>query len=299
MIDPNDVGLPEIPPHKTTSGKFNPQDVLWDPPKKSQPGKVIYDPDVQRQWREAHMKSISKGWNPALADNIHLSVRPDGTKAIIDGAHTTGAAAENAVKMLMSIDHHGLTKAQEAAFHLRHQSARKADSAGDKWKLKIQAEIPEYVAAEKMLKKYGLAVGSQIRAAGAVDYVISNYGHKVLEKVVITMNAWAKGDKAAREDWEANAVIRALGWLHGHHPLVAEPGQLGRKLQKKTTPRGMAGHIAAIAKGGGGSGSRTTIGAREIAKIWNIRRAPANQYPLGVLEVLPTPEDEEGEEDED
>jgi hypothetical protein len=295
LVDPHDIELPDIPVHKTKTSHFDPTAVVWDPPKKSQPGKVIFDPTIQRVFREAHKKKISDGWNISLANPVHLSVRSDNTKAIMDGAHTTAAAKENGVKSLPSIEHMGLDLKQEAAFHLKVQSDRKADSANDKWMLKIRAGIPAYVQTEKMLARYGLAVGTHIRAAGAVIYVVENFGPSVMEQVVQTMNAWCNG-KPGRDDWD-QAVIRALGYLFGHHPLVADPGQLGRKLQKKSTPPAMRGQIASMAKGGGGTGSRTKIGAKIVADIWNVRRAPANQFPMSVLGVV-EPEDEDEEDEE-
>jgi hypothetical protein len=296
--DPRDVELPDIPVHKTKNGTFHPPDVLWDPPNKHHPGKVIYDPDVQRVYRQYHADKIQKRWNISLANPVHLSVREDDTEAIIDGLHTTAAAMALNVVSLPCIRHWGLTLAEEAAFHLFVQADRKADSAADKWTLRIKAQIPEYVTADKVLRRHGLAVGNQIRAAGAVIYVVENFGAKALEQVILTMNAWC-GGTAKREDWTANAVIRGLGFLFGNYPLVAAPDALGRKLQKKTTPVAMAGQVAAVAKGGGGSGSRTKIAATLIAEIWNTRRSPSGQFPMGVLGVYEAPdEDEELDMDE-
>ncbi|HET7110193.1 MAG TPA: hypothetical protein VFI41_04935 [Gemmatimonadales bacterium] len=296
MIDPTTVDIPDIPVHKTQHGKFDPMAVVWDAEKhkKLAAGTVWFDPEVQRSFRAAHAQKISKTWNIAMADPVHLSVRDDGTEVIIDGAHTAWAAMDNGVKSLPCIRHYGLTKRQEAAFHLRHQSARQADSAADKWGLKIAAGIPQYVDADKVLRKHNLVVGSHIKAAGALDFVVKNYGADALESVILTMNAWVPGG-AKREDWTASSVIRSLGFLFGNYPLVATPAQLGKKLGTKVTPRYLDTQIAENSKGGGGSGSRFRVGSKMIADIWNIRRK-TNLYPIGVLGVEPADEDE-GEDD--
>lgn len=294
-MSPERIALPAIPEHKTEAGVYDPTAVIWNPPVKKQPGKVVVDETVQRVFRQAFGNDLAGRWNIALADPSHISVRKDGTKAIMDGQHTCYAADKNGVTSLHCIFHWGLSLEQEAAFHLVKQSERKTDYASDKWDLRVRANIPEYVVAKKMLAKHGLVVGSHIRAAGAVDYVVSNFGTQAMENVVLTVNAWSNG-KTTRDSW-ANAVIRALGFLYGNQPHVADPVKLGKKLAKKgTTPESMAQRIAAVAKGGGGSGSRTRIGASLIAQIWNVRVAPANQFLVGALGIVGS---EDGDDDDE
>lgn len=273
-------GYLEIPPHKTQRCRVKAADLK-------------IDPDVQREFRQPYAEKIAANWSPELANPLHLSRRSDEADYVIDGQHTLWAGEHNGQRSFDAIRHYDLTPTQEAALHLRLQSERRADNAYDIWRLKLAAGSPEHLAAQRILASRGLTIGGHIRAAGAVDWVVSTYGAETLLGVISAIEAAWPSPK--REDWD-NSIIRALGYLFGGYPGVAQPLNLGKKLGKEFTSAGLVAAIKARAKGTGGTHSRKTIGAALIAEVWNRRRS-RNLYPLGVPGLVPA--DEEDEEDDE
>lgn len=271
----------EIPPHRVERTKVKAADVL-------------IDPEVQRDFKQPYADKIALFWVDGLDNPLHLSRRADGRDYCLDGQHTLAAGVKVGKNVFDCIRHHGLTTQQEAALHIRLQSQRKSDNALDIWKLKLAAGSVEHLQAEEYLIQHGLAVGSQIRAAGAVDWVVETYGAETFSDVLIAIErAWPSMGPGPREKWE-NSIIRSFGYLFGTWPSVAVASQVGAKLGKTYTAGSFVAEIKTRAKGTGGTGSRTKVGATIIAETWN-RRRTRGTYPL----MVPTLNDVVGDEDID
>jgi len=266
------------------------------------------DETVQRDEKPALLAKLKKNWRPYMCDPLHVSARKQrGGRykyAIMDGRHRFGAGIENGMTEFDCIVHYNLTIDDEANFHLWQQSARAADSAFDKWKLKVKGGHPEYVKANKLIEKMGLVVSpspgnESIAGAGAIDKIVHDYGADVLIQALEAIEA-AWGRK--QSSWQAN-VIRGFGEVLGSQPGVADsPKALGMKIARKYGNPTLLVN-AARARLDGMAGGATEGMANQVAFLiadqWNSRRPKGLKYQFAQPRLKSRDEVEGGVDEEE
>jgi hypothetical protein len=132
------------------------------------------DPQVQRAFlRMDRVEKIKREFNPGALGRIHVSVRKDRSKRVLDGWHRLTAVRQLTDNMgtIPATVFEGLTLAEEAQTFLDLNSGDRP-TVVDRYKVSLVAGDPEVVAIDTLLHAYGWQVGPT-GASGTVSCVVA------------------------------------------------------------------------------------------------------------------------------
>lgn len=164
----------------------------------------IVDPPVgakgsyQRDLDLKRVKGIAKTFNVMLV-NVHVSLRKDGTYALVDGQHCTRGAVEAGhgdLRVPMKV-YHNLTLADEAKLFRDLNFLRKGMKAFQLFNARIQYHDPEALEIVSILKKQGchLTRGTNQGGVRAIEAVLSAYkvSPENLDRSISSLYKWLDG----------------------------------------------------------------------------------------------------------
>ncbi len=171
---------------------------------------LFVDRSYQRGISEMHLRQMKKnraanGFDPQLAGIVTVSMRSDGTYAVIDGQHRLELARRSKVEKLRCDVHVGLTVPQEAALFLALDGAKPL-FANEKYDAKLRAGNQEIMAIDAVVRKHGCTINKTgdrskaVRSLNAVKTLEDIYralGADGLESVIRIICAVWPDDKEA------------------------------------------------------------------------------------------------------
>jgi hypothetical protein len=117
------------------------------------------DPRVQRDFRAHRKNYLVANWSDEHAAEIHVSIRDDDFKSVVDGWHRTVAAMELGIERWLCTVYRGLTVKQEAE-KFRVLNNQLTTSALDDFNAAITAEDDKACSINQVVQGVGLAVGN-------------------------------------------------------------------------------------------------------------------------------------------
>jgi len=157
-----------------------------------------------RPERPHRINKLVTEWNPRKMQPLMLSMRADGSFAIIDGAHRVGAAKKVGLTALPAYVYIDLTVQEEAGLY-RAFGDYMAQTPLDKWHAAITERQPEYLVLANILSKHGLHVpnsdsntgNGRILAVDAVLTIARTHGPMLLDEALKLINeAWDSSPRA-------------------------------------------------------------------------------------------------------
>lgn len=141
-----------------------------------------------RALNEKRARYLTERFNANAVGTIYVSLRNDGSLAVLDGQHRIYAAKANGLHTLDAYVYADLTIEQEADLY-RMFGDYLRQKATDRFLAAIRAGDPEALAIADVLAEYDLKVvattrGHGIHAVDAVQYIVSHYGLSMLRLVL-------------------------------------------------------------------------------------------------------------------
>jgi len=265
--------------------------------KKSRDGIVItltvgylkVDYVYQREPNRKRVAYIADNWDPAMAREILVSKRKDGSCYIIDGQHTAAAAIAKygAQHQLRCRVLEGLTLQEEAELFYRQNESVVRVGAAELYRARLTAEEPTALAINLIVTKHGLRVTNYgasgvITAIAALESVHTRQG--TLDATLgLLKAAWGDrgnrngADKKTRKgDGAYNGMImKSVGCFVARYP-EADTDRLAKLLQKEN-PVDLLAVINSEQKNHGGA--HDLCGARVLRGRYN-RRLRDGKLPM-------------------
>ena len=159
------------------------------------------DNSYQKPLSAAHVKKITKDFDPMGVGQIHVSKRSDGTYYVFDGQHRVAAFRKLGFNDIDCIVYEGLTLEEESKGYVYYNNTMKQTRL-QKFKAELLAGVPESLDINAVIRSVGLEVdtegnGAPIKAIGAVRAVYAKYGANDLREVLhILHEAFGTNKKA-------------------------------------------------------------------------------------------------------
>ena len=189
---------------------------------------VLIDDSIQRGKQPGEINAIAGDFNPVALGVVHVSVRPNADKALIDGQQRmNGAVAAGWNEPVRCLYYFGMTRQQEAIL-FRQLNFRRSVSAMDLFKAAVTEGDERAVAISDLLARYEVKVQSGGFAAIKTALRICSW------PAGLRSFAWAF-DLVA-QTWGTNSdnmdgkVIEALSMLHYRYGDLIDPDALRKKL---------------------------------------------------------------------
>lgn len=199
--------------------------------------KLTTDPRVNtRPTDQGRVQDFASNFNPDGMGALTISLRPDGTRIVLDGLHRQGAAlAVGYAEPLVCVQYEGLTLADEASLFLVLNDTKKVMPI-DKFRARVISEEADAVEIAAILDKYGWEAAAskdrfRLSAIAAFERVYNGAGVRSSDGDVLAHNvlhviteAWGGQHNSAHA-----SIILALGKFMGwygsdvdHQKLIGE-----------------------------------------------------------------------------
>src|SRR4051812_44554069 len=268
----------DLPPHKVERGI------------EVKLSELIVDENAQRSYNVKRARDLGAHFIPEAAGELTISKRADGTMALVDGQHRSGAAQFAGLETLPAEIHHGLTVPQEAQLFLLKNREASKPLKFDEYKVGLTAEHPLYVDIETELSRLSLHVGHttahQIGAVGALEGIVLDAERAGMSGRYILMRTLTVAEAAwgrTAETWDG-MLIGGLGMFIIRHPAAMDEDTqrngaqggfdaLARKLGKSGPAYQWRGRVMAAASAEStqqtGTSNRRSAAYRLILATWN------------------------------
>lgn len=155
---------------------------------------LVVDSTYQRELEPRKVARIVNDFDPDAFGSLVISLREDGTKAVIDGSHRRAAVIEmgwNDQKVPANI-HRGLSVEDEARIFSILNSNRTKPKVVDLFRANVAAGQPMAVAINQVFVKHGLVPtqqvkGDGIRAIGTCQRIFQGGSLELLDRVLDTV----------------------------------------------------------------------------------------------------------------
>lgn len=152
---------------------------------------LIVDESYQRPLEPRKVAKIVKDFDPDAFGALVVSLRSDGTKALIDGGHRVEALAQMGWldQQVPATIHRGLTVEQEARIFSILNSNRTKPKVVDLFKADVRAGNPTAVAINLLFEKHGLEptqsiTQNGIRSIGTCQRLVAGGSIDLLDQVI-------------------------------------------------------------------------------------------------------------------
>lgn len=172
------------------------------------------DNSYQKPLSMAHVKKITKNFDPMGVGQIHVSKRSDGTYWVFDGQHRTAAYRELGIENINCIVYEGLTIEEESKGYVFYNNTMQQTQL-QKFKAELLAGVPEAIKINNIVKSLGLAVdternGEPIRAVGAIKDIYFKYGGNDLRETLYVLKEAFGENKQAYQAFIIKGVHKFL-----------------------------------------------------------------------------------------
>lgn len=159
------------------------------------------DPPYQRPVQTSLVRRIARNFDLSRAGVIQVSLREDGTHAVIDGKQRLAAATLASVPKLRCLIHEGLTEKEEADlfYQINGREGHKPLSAANLFVTEVCKGDSLSVALNQALKRHGFK--------SVVDRNAVNAGQ--VGCIFMMKKLWARNPQSVKE---MLALLQALGW---------------------------------------------------------------------------------------
>lgn len=247
------------------------------------PNDVVYDPEVNRHYKDARSKAMAKNWDKSRAESggLVVSQRADGTIVPLDGQHRFGGArhaGQGDVPLRVTV-FTGLTKEEEADWVLSFQEDRQSTSPAEAHRLGVNAGRPIDLFVHEVCNKHGVKVtGYKGRNCIAAVSMVKSLAKRDLSRtdldatLEIIVGAW-DGDPVSFDQLVLRGVFEVVRANNGSLDKRALTDKLS-----KVKPVNAIGEGANYADGNGWPKWRGV--ANYIVKQYNSRRQEQNKIPV-------------------
>lgn len=154
---------------------------------------IKVDARYQRELKEAHLKKMTREYDPIRCGVIAVSKREDGSMYVIDGNHRIHASKANGVVSLPATVYEGLSVEEEADLFAKLNTGSLKTGFNENLKAMIMAGNEEAVRYESILEQSGISYSLKSRGDGSVNVLVAHsacmnimrkYGQKILLKTL-------------------------------------------------------------------------------------------------------------------
>lgn len=159
------------------------------------------DHSYQKPLSMAHVKKITKDFDPMGVGQIHVSRRQDGTFWVFDGQHRTEAHRQMNIDEIDSIVYEGLSLEEESRGYVYYNNTMK-QSQLQRFKAELLADVPEAHRINGIALSEGLGIdynhtGETIRAVGALRDIYTKDGGESLKNTLhVLSESFGQNQKA-------------------------------------------------------------------------------------------------------
>jgi hypothetical protein len=136
---------------------------------------LTIDRNYQRPISQAHVERLVRHFKPSLLGVITVSIRADGTQAVVDGQHRVMACVRKNYSPIWGYPYVGLTPEKEAELFAVYNRARKQCTAKDIFKARWYGGDPEAIHIQDIANDCGITLGSYTPVSGAQSQVTMAY----------------------------------------------------------------------------------------------------------------------------
>ncbi len=243
---------------------------------------LVADVDVQRSLDANRVERMAANFMPDAFGALTICLRPDGSRAIIDGQHRHAAGILAGYdKAVTAIQYEGLTKGEEAVLFLTLNDSKQLQPI-DKFRARVLSGEPQALAVKEVLDEHGWVVRISaedwsLTAINAVEKIYGGMGvvkggdtallHNVMTLISASWNGLASSVHGT--------ILGSMGKFLGWYGTQVDYEKMITELQV-IKPRNLIGDIRVLREM-----QRVDIpnaGARVLVNIHNQKRR-ANRLP--------------------
>jgi len=194
------------------------------------------DPTIQRPLDDTRVRRMASAFNPDALGALTVSLRPDGSRVILDGQHRHAVAiAVGYAGKLTCVQYDGLEHADEATLFLVLNETKQVQAV-DKFRARVIAGEKDAVAIEAIIGEHGWKVSTskdayRLSAIAAFEKVYNGAGVRITGGDVLAANtlhvitaSW-NGQSNSAHAAIISSLGKFLGWYGGdvdYKKIVAE-----------------------------------------------------------------------------
>lgn len=155
---------------------------------------LVVDKSYQRDLEPRKVSKIVKDFDPDAFGTLAVSIRVDGTRAVIDGGHRTAALREMGWndQQVEAVVYRGLSLEREAQIFATLNSNRTKPKPVEIFRAEVLAGNPTSAAINQVFTKYGLVptqsiIKDGIRAIGTCQRIVKGGSIELLDNVLSTI----------------------------------------------------------------------------------------------------------------
>lgn len=172
------------------------------------------DHSYQKPLSRAHVKKITKDFDPMGVGQIHVSKRKDGTYWVFDGQHRLEAYRELGFNEIDCIVYEGLSIEEESKGYVFYNNTMKQTQL-QKFKAELLAGVPEAIEINNIVRSAGLGVdidrnGEPIKAVAALKDIYFKFGGNDLRKTLDVLSQSFGTNKQAYQAYVIKGVHKFL-----------------------------------------------------------------------------------------
>lgn len=190
-------------------------------------------PEYQRDLKEETVKNIVNDYKPEKLGVLHVSERPDGTYAIVDGQHRMFALRRLGFKYASCVVFRGWTEQQESDYFYHQHDNTHNLSAKEKFKSGVYARYENEERLQEILTKNGFysasgGRGTRIEAIAALNKIADIFNYEVLDQTLgYAATVWPGNRRAVCRE-----MLGALAEFAYRFGEQVSPEQFQKRMQK-------------------------------------------------------------------
>lgn len=207
-------------------------------------GDLIIDPSIQRSLDMKRVERMAREYDRGALGAITISIRPDGSKHVIDGQHRASLVktVEGDDALINAVAYTGLSRAEEAEY-FRKLNATKQVHPLVRFKVRLVEADPTAVTINRILEDAGWQVAAggedgKLAAIGELERIYNGAGIKrgsehpqaVRATIHTLTKAWGHKPEAVRRE-----LVGGVGMVFIRHP-EADSDKIARELSQQGSP---------------------------------------------------------------